>query len=123
MCEVLPVEGARGQGQYQSNSQGKLAWKWRWPRLNGDPTIICQRAGVSSARSHQEKRWYVRYHSDRGNAKESAEESTSIGPSASTEDGREPGLRGGSRREAAPEVNASFGKVCFHLKYKGLQRK
>ena len=29
VCKVPPIEGARGQGQYQSNSQGRLASMWR----------------------------------------------------------------------------------------------
>ena len=49
--KASPAEGARGQRQYQSNIQGRLAWMWRRPRLNGDPTIICQRPGTSSDRS------------------------------------------------------------------------
>ena len=51
VCKVPPAEGARGERQNQSNSQGRLAWMWRGPRLNGNPAISSQRAGISSARS------------------------------------------------------------------------
>ena len=82
---------------------------WRRSRLIGNPTITCQRAGISSARSTAPGGALVR-------EVPSVEEPAESAASASI--ARETGLFGGSPEQRDLQVNSSFKYSVFSRVWK-----